>query len=46
MLSFAVRFVALGITIIIAHNSGKLTDEIHKSVKESEELLYDTRYTP
>ena len=42
MLSFAVGFVALGITIIIAHNPGKLTDEIHKSVKESEELLYDT----
>ena len=34
MLSFIVRFAALGIAIIVAHNQGKITDEIHKSVKE------------
>ena len=43
MLSFAVGFAALGITIIIAHNQGKLTNEIHKSVQESKELLDGTR---
>lgn len=43
MLSLAVGFTALGVTIIIAHNQGKLTNEIHKAVIESEKLLSDTR---
>ncbi|GEM_PF-5160119 len=43
ILSMAVGFAALGISIIIAHQQGKITDEIHESTEEQKKLLLDTR---
>lgn len=43
VLSLAVGFAALGTTIIISYNQGKLTDEIHQSAKEQQKLLSGTR---